>query len=161
MGADPSTPIATDRPAVTASSVVVPVGSFQDENGFAFTANQGQTTFDGPESLFRWGVATRAELRLTLPDYFDDFDRATAGFGDLMIGTKLQLGPTPGGFDVSLIVSLSTPTGSRAFSSGAYDPSAQLPWSRSISKNWTAEGMLSIYAPTQNGIMNAADEIVT
>jgi hypothetical protein len=91
MGADSSTPIATDRPAVTASSVVVPVGSFQDENGFAFTAsastaNQGQTTFDRPESLFRLGVATRAELRLTLPDYFD---RGTAGFGDLMIGTKL------------------------------------------------------------------------
>jgi hypothetical protein len=155
MGADSSTPIATDRPAVTASSVVVPVGSFQDENGFAFTADQGQTTFDGPESLFRWGVATRAELRLTLPDYFD---RGTAGFGDLMIGTKLQLGPTPGGFDVSLILSLSMPTGSRAFSSGRYDPSLQLPWSRSISKNWTAEGMLSVYGPTQNGRRNVTGE---
>jgi Putative MetA-pathway of phenol degradation len=153
MGADSSTPIATDRPSVTASSVVVPVGSFQDENGFAFTTDQGQTTFDAPESLFRLGVATRAELRLTLPDYFD---RGTAGFGDLMIGTKLQLGPTPGGFDVSLILSLSVPTGSRAFSSGGYDPTVQLPWSRSISKNWTAEGMLSVYSLTQRTTQSGA-----
>jgi Putative MetA-pathway of phenol degradation len=159
MGTDPSTPIATDRPSVTASSIVVPVGSFQDENGFAFTADQGQTTFDAPESLFRLGVATRAELRLTLPDYFDDYlNRGAAGFGDLLIGTKLQLGPTLGGFDVSLILSLSIPTGSRAFSSGGYDPSVQLPWSRSISKNWTAEGMLSVYVPTQNGRRNVTGE---
>jgi Putative MetA-pathway of phenol degradation len=75
-----------------------------------------------------------------------------------MIGTKLQLGPTPGGFDVSLILSLSMPTGSRAFSSGGYDPSVQLPWSRSISKNWTAEGMLSVYAPTLNGRRNVTGE---
>jgi hypothetical protein len=83
-----------ERPAVTASSVAVPVNSFQNENGFALTADQGHTTFDGPESLFRWGVATRAELRLTLPDYFD---QGSGGFGDLMIGAELQLGHAPGG----------------------------------------------------------------
>src|SRR5271165_4333394 len=31
------------------------------------------------------------------------------------------------------------------------DPSFQLPWSRPLSKNWTAAGMLSVYVPTQNG----------
>jgi len=41
-------PIATDRPAVTKSSVVVPAGSFQAENGFLETGSQGQSVLDGP-----------------------------------------------------------------------------------------------------------------
>ena len=62
--------IATDRPAVTDSSVVVPVGSLQAENGFADTVSRGQRTFDGSETLLRFGVASTTELRLTVPDYF-------------------------------------------------------------------------------------------
>jgi len=34
--------MATDRPSVTDSSVVVPVGSLQVENGFTETVSQGQ-----------------------------------------------------------------------------------------------------------------------
>jgi len=59
-------PIATDRPAVTDSSVDVPPGSLQAENGFAETVSQGQRAFDGPETLLRFGVASKTELRLTL-----------------------------------------------------------------------------------------------
>jgi hypothetical protein len=46
------------------------------------------------------------------------------GFGDLVIVTKRQLGPARG-FDVSVIVSLSMPTGGSAVSSHGYDPFAQ------------------------------------
>jgi hypothetical protein len=61
-------PIATDRPAVTNSSVVVPSGSLQAENGFLETNRQGQSISDGPETLLRFGVATRTELRFNMPD---------------------------------------------------------------------------------------------
>jgi hypothetical protein len=44
-------PIATDRPAITNSSVVVPSGSLQIENGFQVTTVSGQRAFEGPESL--------------------------------------------------------------------------------------------------------------
>jgi hypothetical protein len=44
-------PISTDRPAVTNSSVVVPSGSVQMGNGIEDTTASGQRTFDGPESL--------------------------------------------------------------------------------------------------------------
>jgi hypothetical protein len=53
------------------------------------------------------------------------------------------------GFDVSLIVSLSLPTGSDAVSTHGYDPSLQLPWSRAVSPKLTAAGMLSLSAPTE------------
>jgi len=157
-GDDPApAPIATDRPAITDSSIVVPPGSLQAENGFEETLSQGQHTFDGPETWLRFGVASHTELRLIAPDFFGQ-PSAGSGFGDLAIGVKQQLGPTPGGFDVSLVLSLSLPSGAKLFSSHGYDPSVQLPWSRALSSNWTAAGMLSVYWPTEQGRRNATGE---
>jgi hypothetical protein len=158
---DPApSPIATDRPAVTDSSVVVPLGTLQAENGFAETVSQGQATLDGPETWLRFGAAPKTELRLIVPDYFGPLGSgpAASGFGDTAIGLKQQLGPTPGGFDVSLVASLSLPTGARAVSSHGYDPFVQLPWSRALSSNWTAAGMLSVYWPTEQGRRNVTGE---
>jgi Putative MetA-pathway of phenol degradation len=155
-----SAPIATDRPAVTDSSVVVPAGSLQFENGFAYTVSQGQQTLDGPETLLRFGAASKTELRLDVPDYFGPVGsglETASGFGDLGIGVKQQLGPSLG-FDVSLVLTLSLPTGARGISSHGYDPSAQLPWSRALSSNWTAAGMLSVYWPTEDGRRNVTGE---
>jgi hypothetical protein len=153
-------PIATDRPSVTDSSVVVPPGSLQAENGFAETVSQGHRTFDSPETLLRFGLATKTELRLTAPNYFGQVGQAgmSSGFGDLTVGMKQQLGPTPGGFDVSLVLSLNLPTGASVISSHGYDPSVQLPWSRALSSNWTAAGMLSVYWPTEQGRRNVTGE---
>jgi hypothetical protein len=135
--------IATDRPSVTDSSAVVAAGFVQVENGFMDTA--GQTDF--PETLIRVGVGPTTEVRVTTPDYFAG---PIAGFGDVSLGLKQALG-TVAGFQVAAVFSLSFPTGAKALSSHGYDPSFNLPWSRSLSKNWTAAGMLSVYAPTENG----------
>lgn len=135
----------------------MPFGSFQSENGFAETLSQGQRTFDAPETLLRFGVMPKTELRLTVPDYFGEAE-ASSGFGDLTIGLKQQLGPTESGFDVSLVVALSLPTGANAISSHGYDPFVQLPWSRALSSNWTAAGMVSVYWPTQEGHRNITGE---
>jgi len=153
-------PIATDRPSVTDSSVVVPIGSLQFEDGFTDTVSQGQQTLDGPETLLRFGVAAKTELRLNVPDYFGQIGSGPeipSGFGDLGIGVKQQFGPAAG-FDVSVVLSLSLPTGARGISSGGYDPSVQLPWSRALSTKWTAAGMLSVYWPTQQGRRNVTGE---
>jgi len=145
-------PIVTDRPTVTNSSIVVPSGSLQAENGFLETDRQGQSIADGPETLLRFGVAKKTELRLTAPDYFYNLNGAPgSGFGDLAIGVKQQLGPTPSGFDVSATLFLSFPTGADGVSSGGYDPGLQVAWSRGLSSKWTAAGMFSLYWPTQDG----------
>jgi hypothetical protein len=156
---DAGDPIATDRPAVTNSSVVVPAGSLQVENGFLETRSQGQNVLDGPESLVRFGVATRTELRFTVPDYFYNLTSSGgSGFGDVAIGVKQQLGPTHG-FDVSVILFLSFPTGTNGVSSGGYDPGLQVPWSRALSTNWTVAGMFSVYWPTQGRTRNVTGEL--
>jgi hypothetical protein len=156
---DAEGPIATDRPAVTNSSVVVPAGSLQVENGFLETSSQGQIVLDGPESLIRFGVATRTEFRFTLPDYFHNLTASGgSGFGDVAIGVKQQLGPTSGKVDVSVILFLSFPSGANTVSSGGYDPGLQVPWSRALSTNWTAAGMFSVYWPTQGHTRNVTGE---
>src|ERR1039458_5992455 len=97
--------IATDRPAVTNSSVVVPGGSLQVENGFLETSSHGQSVLDGPESLIRFGIAKRTELRFTVPDYFQNLSAgAGSGFGDFAVGMKEQLGPTPGNLEAYAIL---------------------------------------------------------
>ena len=157
--ASPTT-IATDRPAVTDSSAVVPKGLFQVENGLLDTLNQGRRTLDFPEALVRMGMRSNTELRLTAPDYYNTELTAAgprSGFGDLTIGIKQQLS-TVGGFQLAAVISLSLPTGAYAISSHGYDPSFQLPWSRKLSADWTVAGMLSIYVPTQNGSHSVVGE---
>ncbi len=153
-------PIATDRPAVTNSSIVVPVGSLQAENGFLVTNNQGQNIADGPETLVRFGILARTELRFTAPDYYYNVSGSGigTGFGDLALGVKEQLGPLPGKFDVSVTAFVSFPTGASGVSSGGYDPGLQVAWSRLLSSKWTTAGMLSLYGPTQNHLHNLTGE---
>jgi hypothetical protein len=156
-GGNAQTPISTDRPQITSSSVVVPCGSLQFENGFQGTANGSQQTFDFPETQVRLGIARKTELRLGVPNYLHNDDTASGfanGFGDMSLGFKQQLGPTLGGFDVSLIPSVSLPTGANAISSHGYDPTVQLPWSHSLSKNWTIAGMFSLMWPTEGARRN-------
>ena len=137
---------------MTSSATVVPCGSLQFENGFQETGNGGQRSFDLPETLVRFGITNKTELRFGAPNYFQNGDTPpgfTNRFGDLSLGFKQQLGTTPGGFDVSIIPSLSFPTGAESISSHGYDPTIQLPWSRSLSKNWTVVGMCAVMWPTE------------
>lgn len=154
------TVIATDRPAVANSSVVVPEGAFQVENGLLATDTAGRSVLDFPESNVRYGLLNDTELRLALPDYFHGVPQegATAsGFGDMAVGMKQQLGPA-GGFDLSLIAFLSLPSGAAELSSHGYDPGAQLPWSRKLTDDLTAAGQLAVYWPTQDGRRNVTRE---
>lgn len=144
--------IATDRPSITDSSIVVPSAELQFENGFTETADQGQRGFDFPETLTRFGLTGKTELRLSTPNCFQNFNMGTgfgSGWGDLSLGLKRQLFETSGSFDTSLVLSVSFPTGADKLSSHGYDPQVSLPWSHAVTKNWTAAGMFSLFWPTQ------------
>lgn len=84
--------IVTDRPDVTESSIVVPKGSLQFENGATLTTSHGFQTFDLSESLIRLGISTKTEIRLVVPNYLGGFTVSDAtGFGDVALGMKQQL----------------------------------------------------------------------
>ena len=64
--------IATDRPDVTNSSLVVPVGSLQNENGVNVSARDGGQSIDGTNSRWRLGIAPCLEVLVDMPIYFAD-----------------------------------------------------------------------------------------
>ena len=61
--------IVTDRPDITESSIVVPPGTLQGENGVTWTGDHGRRTLDLSESLLRLGVWSHTEFRIELPNY--------------------------------------------------------------------------------------------
>jgi Putative MetA-pathway of phenol degradation len=151
--ADSEPVISTDRPSVANSPFVVPQSAFQAENGMLFSNSQGQNTFDLPETEIRFGLLSKTELRLAVPDYYHDFSNtpgAVSGFGDIAPGIKQQLGPL-NGFNLSAIFFLSMPSGANGISNHGYDPGLQFPWSRQVSTNWTAGGQVAFYSPTEAG----------
>jgi hypothetical protein len=143
--ADPE--IVTDRPDVTESSIVVPKGSLQFENGMTWTSDHDQTALDLTETLVRFGISDRTELRLVVPDYLAVLTGAAsgAGFGDVAIGMKQQLGPLPGDVDLSVIIAVSLPTVASQASSHGYDPFIKFPWSKEIKAGWSIGGMDSLF----------------
>jgi len=159
QAAAPPSVIATDRPSFTDSSVVVPRGSLQFEDGFTETSAAEQQVYDFPETLVRYGLTPKTELRLGVPDYFQNFKSgAAAGWGDFSVGMKQQLVAKDGGFEASAVAAVSFPIGTRGISSGGYDAQVLVPWSNPISKNWTAAGMLGVLWPTEGGRHNATGQ---
>jgi hypothetical protein len=62
--------IATDRPDVTNSSLVVPFGSLQAENGIDWTVKHASNVFDGTNTRVRLGIAHCTEFLVDIPTYF-------------------------------------------------------------------------------------------
>jgi hypothetical protein len=142
--------ISTDRPTVAESSVVVPLGGFQAENGTLFSNTQGQNVLDLPETLVRFGILDKTELRLYVPDYYHDFSSGPSGFGDVALGVKQQIGPLYG-FNLAAVFFLNFPTGANGITSHGYDPGLQFPWSHQLSTNWAVAGQVAFYWPTEAG----------
>jgi hypothetical protein len=145
--------IVTDRPDITESSIVIPLGSVQVENGFTWTRDPRTSAIDLPEMLVRLGLWERTEVRITAPNYLDraDGQHVLSGLGDTSIGIKEQLGPLRGAFEVAVIVALSVPTGVDRVSSHSFDPFVKVPWSRDLKKGWSVGGMQSIFYQTDGG----------
>jgi hypothetical protein len=154
LGKEPE--IVTDRPDITESAIVVPKGSLQMENGLTWTNDHGQRMLDLSETLVRLGITDRTELRIVVPNYLGGLTARApeSGFGDVGVGMKQQLGPLPAGFDLSVIVALSLPTGAARISSHGFDPSIKFPWAKDLKDGWSIGGMLSLFWYTQDGKRN-------
>jgi hypothetical protein len=152
---DGETAIATDRPDVTNSSLVVPSGSVQVENGVNWTTRQGGTSIDGSNTRLRFGVASCTELLLDLPNYFHAVrGPAWAGFSDLSPAIKRQLGHSPGDIEWSATVGLTLPTGSTRIAGSGYGAYAQFPWSKELGDGWGLSGMFTAFLVPGAGANN-------
>ena len=136
--------IVTDRPDVTNSSIVVPFGSLQNENGANVSARDGRQSVDGTNSRWRLGIAPCLEVLVDLPTYFANVHGAgVSGFTDVSPAIKWQISPVPGKIDLSFVSGIALPTGSVAIASRGPQPYVQVPWSWEIHGGWGISGMLT------------------
>jgi hypothetical protein len=120
--------IATDRPDVTNSSLVVPTGSLQNENGVNFSMREDGRTIDGTNSRWRLGVAPCLELLVDLPTYFAKVQGpGNSGFSDVSPALKWQISPIPGKIDLSVVFGMALPNGAVAITGRGAQPYLQFP----------------------------------
>jgi hypothetical protein len=136
--------ISTDRPDVTNSSLVVPAGSLQIENGVNFSARDGSRFVDGTNTRLRTGIANCLELLVDVPTYFANVrGREGSGFSDVAPALKWQISPIPGKVDLSAVVGVALPTGSAGIAGRGAQPYVQFPWSWELHGGWGLSGMFT------------------
>jgi Putative MetA-pathway of phenol degradation len=136
--------IATDRPDVTNSSLVVPMGSLQSENGVNVSARDGGRTIDGTNTRWRLGIAPCLEVLLDLPTYFANVRApGSSGFSDVTPAIKWQVSPIPGKVDLSVVFGMALPTGAAEIAGRGAQPYLQMPWSWELRDGWGVSGMLT------------------
>jgi hypothetical protein len=185
----PASEINTDRPGVTNSSLVVPAGSFQSENGIDVRRHQDSTIFDGTNSRVRFGVAPCFEFLIDLPNYFaavgrpkspfyasipapprtafsgqpaspaTDRDRGGSGFSDIIPAIKWQISPDPGKFDLSVTAGLGLPTGAKRIAGAGFQPYIQFPWSRELEDGWVLNGMTTEFFRASDSPSTSISEV--
>jgi hypothetical protein len=138
----PDSPIETDRPDVTNSSIVVPAGSLQNENGVDTSRDHGANILSGTNSRWRLGIAPCLEVLVDLPNYVTTLHGSgPSGFGDVVPAVKWQISPLPGKFDLSITAGAALPSGATGISGPGAQPYVQIPWSIALGQGWELTGM--------------------
>lgn len=119
--------IATDRPNVVESPLVVGPGVLQAEGGLAMTRTDGVDVFAAP-LLVRYGLTLDWELRLETPGLATRTDPADVldetGLGDVALGAKWHLrDAAEGGPRMALLLHVDLPTGTGDFRGSGVRPS--------------------------------------
>jgi hypothetical protein len=136
--------INTDRPDVTNSSVVVPAGSLQIENGVNFSTRAGDRFVDGTNTRLRAGIANCLEFLVDTPTYFANLrSPEKSGFSDVAPALKWQISPIPGKADLSAVFGVALPTGSAGIAGRGPQPYLQFPWSWELRSGWGLSGMFT------------------
>jgi hypothetical protein len=136
--------ISTDRPDVTNSSLVVPAGSLQIENGVNFSARNGDRFVDGTNTRWRAGIANCLEFLVDTPNYLGNVrSPENSGFSDVTPALKWQISPVPGKIDLSAVFGVALPSGSASIAGPGAQPYLQFPWSWELRSGWGLSGMFT------------------
>ncbi len=124
--------IATERPAVGAAPEVVPEGMLQVETGVGIGYTKTSYVADFPESLARWGIGHRVELRLMSSNGVyqpnPDAGEKKLQSQDMAFGAKAGMAPANSIVPQAAVMMLNCPTGGAAYTSGTFDPSLIFVW---------------------------------
>jgi len=136
--------IVTDRPDITNSSIVIPWGSLQIENGVNLSMRDGDRSIDGTNTRLRFGIANCLEFLVDTPTYFANVrSPQNSGFSDVAPALKWQISPVPGRVDLSAVFGVALPTGTANIAGLGAQPYLQFPWSWELSSGWGLSGMFT------------------
>lgn len=142
----PQSEIATDRPDVTNSSLVVPNGSVQVENGLNTSGQSAAKGFDGSNSRLRLGLAPCLEVLVDVPSYVGRLaGPVDTGFTNVTPAVKWQIGGLPEPANLSVVSGVGLPTGTPAISGLGLQPYLQMPWSYELGGGWGISGMFTSF----------------
>jgi hypothetical protein len=149
----PQSEIATDRPDVTNSSLVVPDGSIQIENGLNTSGQSAGKGFDGSNSRLRFGVAPCLEVLVDVPGYVGRLTGTVdTGFSNVIPGVKWQVSGLPEPANLSVVFGVGLPTGTPGITGAGFQPYLQFPWSYELGGGWGISGMFtSFFRPSDLG----------
>jgi outer membrane putative beta-barrel porin/alpha-amylase len=149
--------IATDRPDTTNSSVVVPYGSLQIENGVNWSVRDGSQVLDASETRVRLGVAHCGEVSVDVPNYFVALNGpASSQLSNLTVSIKRQLFVERRSFSLSATAGVGLPVGHSEDGGQFYTPYVQFPWSLEVAHEWSVNGMF-----TSTWQVNSSDHITS
>jgi hypothetical protein len=152
--------IATDRPDVTNSSLTIPAGSLQLENGLNIAGSHGGRTFDGTNSRLRLGIAPCLEVLADLPNGVARLRGAPAtGFSDFSPAIKWQFGGLPEHWSLSMTAGAGLPTGAPAIAGIGVQPYLQFPWSHELGNGWATNGMLTEFFALSDPVNRFTTEV--
>lgn len=142
----PQSEIATDRPDVTNSSLVVPDSSIQIENGVNTSGQSAGKSFDGSNSRLRFGVAPCLEVLVDVPSYVGRLTGTVdGGFTNVGPGVKWQVSGLPEPANLSVVFGAGLPTGTPAITGAGFQPYLQFPWSYELGGGWDISGMFTSF----------------
>jgi len=151
--------ISTERPTVGDSPDLIPAGSFQMENGAGASLQRGSQMADLPESLIRFGLTSRLEARFATQNAMLALGSpggADVESADTAASVKALIAGPNTRLPKSAVLSLSLPTGSRAITSGSYDPGLILIWTQAFPHTWFVNEVAGATLTTLNGARKAA-----
>lgn len=140
--------IATDRPNVVESPLVVDVGMLQGEAGLGMTRTADVDLFSAP-ILLRYGIAQGWEVRLETPGLGTRTDPADVldetGLGDVALGAKWHLRDADdSGPGFALLFHADLPTGSGDFKGSGVRPSVRGTGDWSLTELLTVGGLVGV-----------------
>ena len=151
--------LATDRPGFTEPTNIIDPGALQLENGFSIEwGRDASRQFTGGSPLIRVGISRRFELRLASDGFLSTAERGEQGtvrrrgIADAGIGAKVGILQEARFLPaLSILPSLSLPSGDSAFSGRGYDPQVNLSWSKNLPGGFNVGGNAIVAAITEGG----------
>ena len=144
--------ISTDRPDVTNSSLVVPYGSLQAENGVDWSVRQGSNVVSGSETRLRLGVAQCPEEVVGRRAYVLLLPQRPGVVEIFRLRCLHQEGncPFPSAFAYLQPAVWDFRPAAAKFRAAATILTFSSPWSRRISDEWSLQGMFTVMVHEPN-----------